>query len=130
MMLCSLAWPVPGCLFVSKLGREENQTYSLPVQLAQPAFIRSCRHNILLISALQRLAKSRGQDQMVESNRAYLGKKKGRNNQALWSKALPIYHTVIVSGFVCKACSWYQYLALEIDDSEEKLETRCSQTSF
>lgn len=67
---------------------------------------------------------------MVESNRAYLVKKKGRNNQALWSKALPIYHTVIVSGFVCKACSWYQYLALEIDESEEKLETRCSQTSF
>lgn len=130
MMLCSLAWAVPGCLFLSKLRREENQTCFLPVQLAQPGFVMNCRCNILLISALQRLSKSRGQDQVVESNGADLDRKKGRNNQALWSKALSIYHDVIVSDFVCKNSSWYQYLALETDESEEKLESWCSQTPF
>lgn len=129
-MLCSLAWAVPGCLFVSKLGREENQTYSLPVQLAQPDFIMNCRCNILLISGLQRLSKNREQDQMVESKRADWVRRKGRNNQALWSKALLIYHDVIVSDFVCKNYSWYQYFALEIDESEVKLEKWCSQNIF
>lgn len=96
MMLCSLAWAVPGCLFVSKLRREEIQTCSLIVQLAQPGFIMNCRCNILLISALQRLSKSRGQDQMVESNRADLDRKKGRNNQALWSKFITMLLWVIL----------------------------------
>lgn len=60
---------------------------------------------------------------MVERNRVDLDRKKGRNNQIFLSKALPIYHDVIVSNFVCKNSSWYQYLALEIDESKEKLES-------
>lgn len=59
---------------------------------------------------------------MVERNRVDLDRKKGRNNQTFLSKALPIYHDVIVSNFVCKNSPWYQYLALEIE-SEEKLES-------
>lgn len=95
MMLCSLAWAMPGCLFVSKLRREEIQTCSLLVKLAQPGFIMNCRCNVMLISALQRLSKSRGQDQMAESNRADLDRKKGRNNQALWSKVCPFIMTLL-----------------------------------
>lgn len=72
------------CLLVWIGKRKKTHTYSLPVWLVQPGFIMNCRCNILLLSGLQRLSKSRGQDQMAESNNARLVRKKGRSNQTLW----------------------------------------------
>lgn len=50
----------------------------------QPGFVLNCRCNIVVFPALQRLSKSREQDQVAEHNKAGVARKKRGSNHALW----------------------------------------------
>lgn len=89
----------------------------------------NCRCNILVFSVLQRLSKSRGQDQMVESNRAGLVRKKGRSNQAVCTYIKLCLFITVLLWVTVKPALGISILLWKLMNLRQNWK-RCSQSAF